>query len=788
MFARIKSHAALLGPAAPPLPVAVALLAVVAFCAGWIGTLLSGPGNLSPFWLASGVGVAAVLWCGPWLLAGLCAGCFAANLNGGPYSSAAALALELGLVVEVALVALVVRRWGGGAENTATLRGTLALLGGAALVGCPLGAALGVLGLSAILPGPIEVDEQWLRFWLGDAAGILLVAPVALQLRTLRFRPLSFGRMGWWLVFFGVLAALDGVLFLSPRSGAIEEVGDGLTYLLFPFVAVAGLWLGPLGVAAATGLTMVLALGGTVSELGPFIEAPVAIRVMLFLIYAIAMTVTGYVLAAVRHDREQAIRAMTRSTEQLMAAERLAGIGWWQIDDLNGERAWSEGMFHVLGIAPGGPIPARSNLLDLVVPADQPLFDRYRSSLPALADGDGIEFRVRLPDGTERWLVCRHTVASEKPSGYFGIIKDITDQKRQTLALYESEQTLRRVFDQSPLGVALVSRSFRFLRVNQSLCRLTGYSAEELLVRSVADITHPEDIGASFAEAPALLAGAIDQLVIVKRYLRKDGAVLWINLLARPIRDESGHTLYYVSMMEDITERRRTEAALAEAKLAAEQSSRAKTGFLAATSHDLRQPLMAANLFLESLLRRFTGDDRPPPELERVRQALAAMTEMLDVLLDLSQLETGIVRAERRPIALGRLLADLARTWSEVAAARGLELRAVPTSAIVDTDPVLLKRILRNLLDNAVKYTAGGRILLGCRRGGGEVRVQVVDTGVGIPADKLEAIFGEFYQIDNPNRDRARGLGMGLSIVDRLAAALASRLAVRSRPGHGSCF
>ena len=186
MFSRMKSPAAASPlPVALPLPVAVAAFAAAAFAASWIGIHLSGPGNLSPFWLASGVGVAAVLRRGPWFLAGLWAGCLAAALVGGSSSLAAAMASGLGLVVEVALVALVVRRWGGGGENTATLRGILALFGGAALVGCPLGAALGVLGLAAAVPGPIEFDEQWLRFWLGDTAGVLLVAPLALQLQSL---------------------------------------------------------------------------------------------------------------------------------------------------------------------------------------------------------------------------------------------------------------------------------------------------------------------------------------------------------------------------------------------------------------------------------------------------------------------------------------------------------------------------------------------------------------------------------------------------------------------------
>ena len=767
----------------------VGLFAVAVGFAGWLSVQLVFPGNLSPLWLPAGLGVAAVFWRGPWFLAGLWAGGVIADIVGAGFSPPVAMALELGSVAEVALVVLVLRRWGGGPGSVATLHGTLALLGASVLAGCPVGATLGGLVMSQVASQPAAVfADHWVVWWLGDTSGILLLAPALLRWlapgRTRSAAP----RAAWWVPFFAVLVLAASALFFRHWTGTMAEVGNALTYLSFPFIAVAGLWLGAMGVTVAVGLTTALALTGTLHGLGPFVDAPTMVDVMVIQLYTVAMALTGHILAAVGFERERAVQAMARSTDRLMAAERLAGIGWWQIDETSGDRAWSEGMFHVLGVAPGSLTPGRHGFDPLVEPADRPLLERYRGALAALAESDGIEFRIRRPDGTERWLECRHTVAPDHGSVYFGVIKDITDQKRQTLALRENEQTLRRLFDQSPVGIAIVSLDFRFLKVNPSLCRLTGYEAGELLVRNVVDITHPEDMGKSFAGVPALLAGERDHLAVEKRYLRKDGGVIWITLVVRPIRDETGRPLHFVSMMEDITERKRTEQALAEAKQAAEQNSRAKTGFLAAVSHDLRQPLMAANLFLESLSRRLAGDQRPAPELERVRQALSAMAELLDVLLDLSQLDTGIVRAERRPIALGRLLGDLARNWSEVAASRGLELRAVPTTVITDTDPVLLKRILRNLLDNAVKYTAGGRILLGCRRTGKEVRIQVWDTGAGIPADKLEAIFGEFYQIDNPNRDRSRGIGMGLSIVERLAAALGARLGVRSRPGRGSMF
>ena len=171
-----------------------------------------------------------------------------------------------------------------------------------------------------------------------------------------------------------------------------------------------------------------------------------------------------------------------------------------------------------------------------------------------------------------------------------------------------------------------------------------------------------------------------------------------------------------------------------------------------------------------------------------LRQSLTALTELLELLFDLSQVDTGKMPINRCDFPLETVLADLADAWSALADARGIGFRAVPVRVVVHSDPALVKRILRNLLDNAVKFTASGRILLGCRRHGGEIAVQVWDTGIGIPADKLSQVFEEFYQVGNPGRDRHYGLGLGLSIVDRLARLLGHPVGVRSVEGRGSMF
>ncbi|MEW5728059.1 MAG: ATP-binding protein [Pseudomonadota bacterium] len=219
----------------------------------------------------------------------------------------------------------------------------------------------------------------------------------------------------------------------------------------------------------------------------------------------------------------------------------------------------------------------------------------------------------------------------------------------------------------------------------------------------------------------------------------------------------------------------------------AERAHNAKAHFLAAASHDLRQPIQALRLFMEVLDARLEGDENRRI-LGHASAALRGAEDLLGALLDVSTLDAGMVAASLRPVALQDILGGLAEEFGGQARARFLDFRVVPTSAWVETDPVLLSRLLRNLLSNALRYTRRGGILLGCRRDGDAIRVEVWDTGPGIPADKLESVFEDFVQLDNPERDRTKGLGLGLAVVRRMAVLLRHTVAVRSWEGRGTVF
>lgn len=228
-------------------------------------------------------------------------------------------------------------------------------------------------------------------------------------------------------------------------------------------------------------------------------------------------------------------------------------------------------------------------------------------------------------------------------------------------------------------------------------------------------------------------------------------------------------------------------AELRARKEEAERANLAKSRFLAAASHDLRQPMHALGLFIASLAEHRLHP-RSTHLVEQICASAAAMEELLDSLLDISRLDAGALQARVQPVAVQDLLERVVAAVRRTASEDGVRLTVRPTSAWVESDPVLMERIIANLVGNAVRYAPGGRVLLACRRRGGCWRIEVRDNGIGIAPESHAAIFEEFVQLDNPERARDKGLGLGLAIVARLGKILGHTVALRSSPGQGAVF
>jgi two-component system, sensor histidine kinase len=236
-----------------------------------------------------------------------------------------------------------------------------------------------------------------------------------------------------------------------------------------------------------------------------------------------------------------------------------------------------------------------------------------------------------------------------------------------------------------------------------------------------------------------------------------------------------------------IEELRNQTLAADQARQAAEDASIAKSRFLAAAGHDLRQPLHALGFFVDALQEHSLPTDSRPV-VANIRRSVDAMEDLFNSLLDVSRLDAGIVRPRIATIPLAPLMERVRAEYESPALQKGLALSIVPCSLFVRSDPVLLERIMRNLLANAVRYTDRGRVILGARRTAHAVRIEVWDSGRGIPQDEYREIFQEFRQLDNPERDRRKGLGLGLAIVERLVKLLDHTLELRSQLGKGSVF
>jgi two-component system, chemotaxis family, CheB/CheR fusion protein len=348
-----------------------------------------------------------------------------------------------------------------------------------------------------------------------------------------------------------------------------------------------------------------------------------------------------------------------------------------------------------------------------------------------------------------------------------------------------------RIIDTIRQALVVLDQELRVIYVNRAFYRAFNVIPEQTIGQHLADVgDHRLDVPALRGLLDLLQAenAAIEDYEIEIELPALGRRMLLLS--AEKIRGESEGACKIVVAIEDVTERKRAETMLKSAKWHAERANLSKSRFLAAASHDLRQPLQTLSLVRGILAKKIKDkkDEEALMLVARLNETADALMDMLDTLLDINQLETGGVRPERIDFPINDLLERLRIEFAYHAQAHGLIWHVVPCRLSVRSDPRLLEQMIRNLLSNAVKHTEHGKILLGCRHRGDKLRIQVWDTGTGIPRDQLRAIFEEFHQLDNPVREHNRGFGLGLSIVQRLGNLLGHSVDVRSRIGKGSVF
>jgi PAS domain S-box-containing protein len=351
-----------------------------------------------------------------------------------------------------------------------------------------------------------------------------------------------------------------------------------------------------------------------------------------------------------------------------------------------------------------------------------------------------------------------------------------------------SSELVRSVLDSAPDAMIIIDSGGRILFANRQVQALFGHAAADITGQHV-EMLLPERFRArhvghrqgytSNVRVRPMGAG-------LELYgMRHDGTEFPVEISLSPILQD-GETMV-AAAIRDVTARQQAEQALREARREAELANLAKSRFLATASHDLRQPLQALGL-LNGALRRMTRDPDSVDVLAQQETAIDAMSRLLNALLDISKLESGAIQVTPTQFEVATLFEAMRREFGAMASSKGLAFSIDATQECAHSDPALVGQVLRNLLSNAIKYTPAGRVELRCERDADRVRIEVRDSGVGIPRDQVPLIFDEFYQVGvSPNSSRD-GYGLGLSIVQRIARILGLDISVASEPGRGSTF
>jgi len=375
---------------------------------------------------------------------------------------------------------------------------------------------------------------------------------------------------------------------------------------------------------------------------------------------------------------------------------------------------------------------------------------------------------------------------------------DITHSRVVEMALRVSEEQFRTAMEHSPIGMALVAPDGKWLKVNRALCDTVGYSEEELLKIDFQSITHPEDLAADIEKVGVVLSGELATYQMEKRYIHKSGSVVWASLHVSLVRDTAGAPRYFISQVQDITERKKADEMLRQSfehqrELArqAQAGERARREFLAMMSHEVRTPMNGIIGYGELLAHLPGLPEEGRDYADTIVRSGSALLRILDDILDWSRLDAGALEIMPVPFSPVELLSEIRTLLMPAAIAKRLDMLLEHDPAAENVfagDAGRLRQIVLNLGGNAIKFTDRGSVTIGARVSGRDVEFYVRDTGSGIEREMIERLFDPFVQADSSHSRRHGGAGLGLAISRSLASLMGGTLTASSRPGAGSEF
>jgi PAS domain S-box-containing protein len=516
-------------------------------------------------------------------------------------------------------------------------------------------------------------------------------------------------------------------------------------------------------------------------------------------------------------ERKRTEEELRKANDRLALAVRGSNVAIWENDMVGGD--YRTGRVQCINIMEQLGHPAPESALDyqtVTAPIHPDDRERVEQALRAYLGGEtaeySVEFRARHREGRYRWMLSRGVAvrdASGRPIRFVGTRIDITERKAAEDALRASEERFRGTVENAAVGIAHTDFGGRWLRVNEKLCAIVGYTRQELLNKTFQDITYPDDLPVSVDHVARLRQGEFPSYSLEKRYIRKDGSPVWIDLSVALQLDAVGTPAYMIAIIQDISQRKWLEGELRQAIVTAEAANRAKSEFLAHVSHEIRTPLNAI-LGMNELALDTPVTAQQRKYLTVAQSAAEALLDVINDLLDFSKIEAGRLELDRATFALRTMLNDTLRSLALRAHRKGLELVGrvdpdVPDSVVGDA--ARLRQVLTNLVGNAIKFTERGEVVVSLSAvtarsvsdtlaepvadaPGNDISLHfaVRDTGIGIPREKQRKIFEAFEQADRSTTRRYGGTGLGLSIASRLIGLMGGRITVDSEPGRGSTF
>ncbi len=422
----------------------------------------------------------------------------------------------------------------------------------------------------------------------------------------------------------------------------------------------------------------------------------------------------------------------------------------------------------------------------------------------ALATGQGFELECRfkrVADGTYRWHLSR-MMPLHKENGqilkWLGTAIDIDDRKCTEDALRESERQFRATFDQAAVGMAHTGLDGRWQLVNQKLCEILGYTREEMLVRTLQDLTHPDDVDPTLPNhLQQILAGQVRTYAKQRRHIRKDGSMIWVNLTVSLVRKPTGEAKYFLVVLEDITERKRAEALelanreLQQANANLTRLEKLKSEMVAMISHEIRMPITTVRTAAANLAALAPDLD---PKARRMLDLAASesrrLTRLVDDLLDFSKLDSGTYCWRQEPVILNDVLTRAVQCTQALYESRQLALHPQAERTLqVRGDADRLVQVVINLLDNAAKFSpAHGQVWLSLSQQGQAAVIAVRDQGPGIPSQAQEMVFELFSQVKQATGERPQGIGVGLYLCRQIVRYHGGKITIETQPGEGSTF